>query len=276
MDMLHNVVNVAAIMHQMVTCFEDDFTLGITDTETFLHYIPGKTLQFGLSRGESIREGSLANTILKQGKPISRVMDSSVYGIAYIAGGLPLFHEGKVAGTLVFGVSLDRQNKLAEISQHLSAIAEQVSAQSQAMQNGAEALSVHSEKQFHVMTRMIEQLQSTFSVLQSISQIAKHSEILGLNASIEAARVGEHGRGFTIVTGEIRRLAARSGNLAKEISAHLMTLQTEIAAISEMVHATRTLSQAQMEGMGELASAIQEITEESLLLQQMSQIHSNS
>jgi hypothetical protein len=263
-------------MHQMVLFFEDDFTLGITDREKFITYISGKTLQFGLSPHDPIKEGSLANHILKQGKAISKVMDSSVYGIAYIAGGLPIVEDGVVTGTLVFGVSLDRQNKLSEIAEHLSAIVEEVSAQSMEMQQGAEALSSHSEKLYHVMNSMLQQVQTTFSVLKSISQIAKQSEILGLNASIEAARAGDHGRGFTIVAGEIRRLASMSGDLAKEISRNLSTLQKEMSSLSEMVSDSRNLSKAQTEGIMELASAIQEVSEEALLLQQLSQIQSNA
>lgn len=275
MDLLQNVVKVSSLVHHLVLCFEDDFTLGITDREKFLSYISGKTLRFGLSTNDPIKEGSAANSIIKQGVPISKVMDSSVYGIAYVAGGLPIVEDGVVTGTIVFGVSLDRQNKLAAIAEHLSAVVEEVSAQSIVMQKGAEVLSSHSEKLFHVMTDMLHQLQSTFSVLKSISQIAKQSEILGLNASIEAARAGEHGKGFTIVAGEIRRLATMSGDLAKEISSNLSFLQTEMSSISEMVLDSKNLSKEQTEGIMELASAIQEVTNEANLLQQMSQIESN-
>ncbi|UFJ41085.1 methyl-accepting chemotaxis protein [Brevibacillus humidisoli] len=272
MNLLQNVVKVSSLMHGMVLCFEDDFTLGVTDTEKFLAYLPGKSLRFGLSPEDPIKEGSLAHIVMRQGEAISKVMDSSVYGVAYVAGGLPILEDGKVTGSLVFGVSMDRQNKLAEIAEHLSAIVEEVNAQSQMMRDGAEALSSHSEKQYHVMTNMLQQVQATSSVLQSISQIAKQSEILGLNASIEAARAGEHGKGFTIVAKEMRRLATMSGDLAKQIAEHLSALQTEMSAISEMALDSKNLSKAQTEGIIELASAIQEVTEESILLQQMSQI----
>lgn len=272
MSLLEHVVRVSPLMHQMVLCFEDDFTLGVTDHEKFLTYIPGKTLQFGLSPNDPIKPGSLANSIMKQAAAVSKVMDSSVYGTAYVAGGLPIMEGSKLCGALVFGVSLDRQNKLAEIAHHLSAVVEEVSAQSQEMQRGAEALSAHSERLYQVTTGMLQQLQTTFSVLKSISQIAKQSEILGLNASIEAARAGEHGRGFTIVAGEMRRLATMSGDLAKEIAEKLSSLQVEMSSISGMVLDARNLSQVQSEGIVELASAIQEVTEEAILLQHMSQI----
>ncbi|MEJ8546662.1 methyl-accepting chemotaxis protein [Brevibacillus borstelensis] len=275
MSLLENVVCVSSLMHKMVLCFEEDFTLGVTDREKFLTYIPGKTLQFGLSPHAPIKESSLANHILKQGLAVSKVMDSSVYGIAYLAGGLPVKENGTISGVLVFGVGLNRQNTLTQIAEHLSSIVEEVSAQSIHMQKSSGVLSSHSEKLYAVTTGMLEQLQTTFTVLKSISQIAKQSEILSLNASIEAARAGEHGRGFNIVAGEMRRLAAMSGDFAKEISRNLSLLQAEMASISEMVLDSKNLSQGQTEGIRELASAIQEVTQKATLLQQMSQIQSN-
>ncbi|CAM3288690.1 hypothetical protein EDM52_11410 [Brevibacillus invocatus] len=275
MSLLDQVVRVSPLMHRMVMCFEEDFTLGVTNREKFLSYIAGNSLRFGLSVNDPIREGSLARSILREEKPISKVMDSSVYGVAYIAGALPIVEDGAVTGSLVFGVSLDRQNKLAQIAEHLSEIVEEVFAQSRVMQDGAEVLSAHSEELYQVMANMQEQLNNTFSVLKSISQIAKQSEVLGLNASIEAARAGEHGKGFTIVAGEMRRLAIRSSDLAKDISEKLSSLQKEMSSISDMVLDSKTLSQQQTKGIMDLTASINEVTEEALLLQNISQIQSN-
>jgi len=273
MSLLDQVVRVSPLMHKMVLCFEEDFSMGVTDREKFLTYIAGQSLRFGLSADDPIGEGSLANIILRTKKPVSKVMDSSVYGVAYIAGALPIVENGDVCGALVFGVSMDRQNKLAQIARHLSDIVEEVSAQSRAMQNGAEALSSHSERLYQTMNLMQEHLHATFTVLKSISQIARQSEVLGLNASIEAARAGEHGKGFTIVAGEMRRLALRSSDLAKNISDKLSFLQHEMTSLSNMVLDSKNLSNQQTQGIVELASSIHEVTEEALHLQQMSQIH---
>jgi len=93
---------------------------------------------------------------------------------------------------------------------------------------GIEALAGTVEEVSRLMDGLAQQSTQVTQITELIRDVSEQTNLLALNAAIEAARAGEHGRGFAVVADEVRQLAHRTGTSADEITRNVGSIQSEI------------------------------------------------
>ena len=132
--------------------------------------------------------------------------------------------EVRQAASIAYDVSLQTDasaERGAEVVTHTVATMQHIADEMESATQGIEALG--------------EQSHQISAIVQTISGIAAQTNLLALNAAIEAARAGEHGRGFAVVADEVRQLAGRTSTATDEIISVVQRNQSLVdVAVREM------------------------------------------
>ena len=134
-----------------------------------------------------------------------------------------------------------------------------------------EQLSIGLSHSVNTMNNLSQHSDNIGGILVTISAIADQTNLLALNAAIEAARAGEHGRGFAVVADEVRSLASRTQSSTAEIQTMISALQLETTNAVKAISKGQSEANQCVEQSQSLHDAIEKIESALLTINHMSQ-----
>ncbi|ATW28133.1 methyl-accepting chemotaxis protein [Candidatus Formimonas warabiya] len=241
----------------------DDMGIFICDTEQVIWEVAPKTFKFPQASylGDNPDNGWVVYEAMQQRRRLTREVGGEVYGVAYVAVGMPIFEDEKVVGGISIYQSVGRKEKLFEIVKSLDQTIKTFDTTIQQIAAEAEELSATGEELGSISQETTSQVGETDEIIEVIRKIADQTNLIGLNAAIEAARVGEHGRGFAVVAEEVRKLAQSSSVSTKNIRQTLDKIKGAVAQINAAIKEVTTVANHQAVVLTEITPAVDELTQ---------------
>lgn len=252
--------------------FEDEIAFTISTTEHFIKVVNSKNINMNAKPGDPLRPGGAAYECIKAKKTVSSIVPKEVFGVEIKAIGIPVKDDrGIIIGSIVLVKSLKRHYEILNLSKTLFDSLSEISKAASLISSGIEVAVNANDTILTEVQQAAENAKNTDEVLNFVRNIASQTNLLGLNAAIEASRAGEHGRGFSVVANEIRKLSNSSSQSINEINSTLTKIENSVHNISNGITSTtdtfkEQLSQiqhvdAELQNLNSLASKLNELAE---------------
>lgn len=200
--------------------FGKDLVVWISDTDNLLAYHPGTHFDVG-SDGILAADDPMRIAMQKR-QSMQCNMPAGIAGIPYKEIDTPIFDENNhVVGCITIGVSLDQETKVVNVAQSINEAVENMDGSIKEFEESAENIRNNEKILRDNISGVNELTKEIGKVLSFTKKISDQTNLLGLNASIEAARAGSFGAGFGVVADEIRKLSIESMGIAKKIESLL-------------------------------------------------------
>lgn len=245
---LDEPVNVAVLNMEV-------FTLSITTTEMPVPFKSGDPI------GKEIQE------LIKRGEILIND-DLDTYDFPFRSYMIPVKDDfGKPEGMIIIAKPLRNRQNAMDAYNNIKDSIEQITMAISDLNVNVQEVAGRNEKILSSVSGADSKTADTNEILDFIQGISSQTNLLGLNAAIEASRAGEMGRGFDVVAKEIRKLSGSTSDSIKRVAAVLSDISDSIKDIHQQVNDTNSSFQAQASTLEEIAATTQELNSSVQIMQ---------
>lgn len=245
----------------------------VTDAEgKIVQFVPAQTYPVDMKIGTVLTGGVVAECLATQ-KRVTQIIPERVFGVKLKVIVEPIFEDdGQVSGTVSLGTSMKIQDSLHIASKSIAGTAQQMAATAEELAATASLLATELGQIKSGGENVLTEVNKTDAILKFVSEVASNSNLLGLNAAIEAARAGDQGRGFAVVAEEIRKMAVNSSQSVSDIKTIMQTIQNETEAVVNTITMTAERGERQAAATEEISAAMQQLTSTAAELEKIAEI----
>jgi len=230
------------------------------ESQIVVKYLAGKRVDSGYKDGQKVNTNDQNVFIAFNGQNADVVIPEDVYGVAINAFSFPIRENGKVVGALAFGLPIDNELKLEDYMSTMDTIVNSLQDKVHTIASHSEELAATSEEINKQAQHALEDSEKTNEVTDLIKSISRQTNLLGLNASIEAARAGQHGAGFNIVAQEVRKLSFETSSATENIEASLRNINRNLENLKQNMGQINDATNEQAQLVQDFSEIIEELS----------------
>ncbi len=241
--------------------FQEDTAIVLEDNNEILFVQNGKTIKPPSKVGELVEENPVRNKVKGTKSKVNITLNKQEHGVDLKLISVPIKDsENNVNGILCLSRNTEKEVSVRNISEELRISLVETNNTINEIGESAKELSDNVNEIIDKIEKTENDINESGKVLSLIKNISSQTNMLGLNAAIEAARAGESGRGFSVVSSEMRKLSNLSSEASKQIESYLNEMRDSIMSITKAIENLGGIAERQKDNIEEVSGAVGEIT----------------
>ncbi|MBU9705554.1 chemotaxis protein [Paenibacillus sp. AK121] len=239
-----------------------DVLISVMNREKFLFFQSGKSLVYDFKAGDPLPDVHKNFKMLVGGEKTRVRYDAEVFGFAANSYFHPIKNEqNEIEAVMCITYSTDNQDQLKKLMSQAEDVTSKLVEGIQHVAAHSEELSATAEDILSNTKKAVEDSGNVTEVAGYIKEISEQTNLLGLNAAIEAARVGEAGAGFGVVAAEIRKMSTGTKEATGRIEQSLQAVRQSVYNMEQEITQITVSSQEQAKLVSEFMNIIDQLNE---------------